>query len=520
MDAASRLALLSVSDKRGIEDLARALLASGYELLSTGGTARALREALIATTEISAYTGTPELLDGRVKTLHPRIHAGLLALRSRPEHLEALRREGIRPIDLAVVNLYPFGEAARERPGLPPELVDQIDIGGVAILRAAAKNFAAVAAVCDPADYPALIAELQERAGEVSPETRRNLAAKVFQVTAAYDGAIADRLAASPGGEERLPPRLALSLPRLCRLRYGENPHQAAAFYAAGGGSGTTLARARLLQGKELSYNNLLDLESALTLVGELPAPAAAIIKHNNPCGAAAGSDLRESYLLARATDPVSAYGGVVGCHGPVDERTASAIASLFVEAVIAPAFAPEALAVFAKKKNLRILATGPFRFRPGGLVLRSVSGGILVQEEDRLGWDRASARVVTRRSPTEEEWEGLAFAWIVCKHVRSNAIVLARGRATAGIGAGQMSRIDSAELAVRKAKQAKLKVAGTVLASDAFFPFPDVVELAAREGIAAIVQPGGSIRDEDSIRAADAAGLAMVFTGVRHFRH
>lgn len=519
MDAASRLAILSVSDKRGIEDLARALLASGYELLSTGGTARFLREAGIATTEISAYTGTPELLDGRVKTLHPRIHAGLLALRSRPEHLETLRREGIRPIDLAVVNLYPFGEAARERPGLPPELVDQIDIGGVAILRAAAKNFAAVAAVCDPADYPALIGELKARAGEVSPETRRNLAAKVFQVTAAYDGAIAERLAAFPG-EERLPARLNLSLPRLCRLRYGENPHQAAAFYAAGGGSGTTLARARLLQGKELSYNNLLDLESALSLVGELPAPAAAIIKHNNPCGAAAGGDLRESYLLARATDPVSAYGGVVGCHGPVDERTASAIASLFVEAVIAPAFAPEALAVFAKKKNLRVLATGPFQFRPGGLALRSVSGGILVQEEDRLGWDRASARVVTRRSPTEEEWEGLAFAWIVCKHVRSNAIVLARGRATAGIGAGQMSRIDSAELAVRKAKGAKLEVAGTALASDAFFPFPDVVELAAREGIAAIVQPGGSIRDEDSIRAADAAGLAMVFTGVRHFRH
>jgi phosphoribosylaminoimidazolecarboxamide formyltransferase/IMP cyclohydrolase len=514
-----RLAILSVSDKRGIEDFARALLAAGYELLSTGGTALSLAQAGLPVTEISAYTGSPELLDGRVKTLHPKIHAGILALRSNPDHLAVLEREGIRPIDLVAVNLYPFRERARRHSRITPEVLESIDIGGVALLRAAAKNFSDVAVLCDPRDYPALIAEMGKSGGDVALPTRRRLAAKVFRLTAEYDAAIAECLA----GKESagiLPPRLALDLPLRSVLRYGENPHQAAAFYAAEEEEGTSLARARLLQGKELSYNNLLDLESALALALELPGTSAAIVKHNNPCGVASAGDLRESYLRARATDPVSAFGGVIAFSAPVDGATAKEVVSAFVEAVIAPSFAPEALEVFAGKKNLRVLETGSFQPREPAFLLRSVSGGILLQEEDRLGWREDGIKVVTRRAPTAGEWEGLSFAWIVCKHVRSNAIVLGKGRATVGIGAGQMSRIDSAELAIRKAKQAGMAVKGSVLASDAFFPFPDVVELAAREGIAAVVQPGGSIRDQESIRAADAAGLAMVFTGVRHFRH
>jgi len=509
-------ALISVSNREGLPALAAALADTGFRLLATGGTARFLQEAGFRVQAVSAYTGFPELLDGRVKSLHPKIYAGLLALRDNPSHLDQLSASGIAPIDLVAVNLYPFPGSAGEGGGPP---LESIDIGGVALLRAGAKNFPAVTVLSDPGQYPEVIEELVASGGAVSLETRRRLAAAAFALTARYDRAIANSLAGAR--EEDLAPALDGIFPARRPLRYGENHHQKAWFhFASSPPRGGTLAAARQLQGKDLSYNNILDLESALALILELEETAAVIVKHNNPCGAADGRDLRESYLRARATDPDSAFGSIVAFNRQVDGETASQVASTFVEAVIAPAFTPEGREAFARKKNLRLMETGPLSPRPPHFTLRSVFGGMLVQEADLLLWDRENLKPAAGPEPSPEELADLAFAWAVCKHTRSNAIVIGKDRATVGIGAGQMSRIDAARLAFAKAERAGLETEGTVLASDAFFPFRDVVDLAAEKGVKAIVQPGGSIRDRESIAAAEEHGIKMLFTGIRHFRH
>jgi phosphoribosylaminoimidazolecarboxamide formyltransferase/IMP cyclohydrolase len=526
-----RRALLSVSDKTGLVDLARGLTAYGIELLSTGGTARALRDAGLAVTEVAEVTGFPEMLDGRVKTLHPRIHGGLLAIRNDPNHEAQLRAESIRPIDLLVVSLYPF-EATLAAPATTvAEAIEQIDIGGPAMLRSAAKNFEGVAVVVDPADYARLLQELADRAGALTRATRLRLARKAFAHVARYDMAIAgffDRLpedadlaaplaaVAPPAG---FPALLDLRLEKLQDLRYGENPHQQAALYrdlAARGG----LAAARQLHGKELSYNNLLDLSAAWNLVGEFDAPVAAIIKHNNPCGVAAGARLVDAYVRARDTDPVSAFGGIIAVNRTVDAAVAEAIAATFVEAVIAPAYADDALALLRTKKNLRLIElSSAMSHEPSAMnyEVRQISGGMLVQSRDAADLIPDDLKIVSRRAPSPAEDAALRFAWRVAKHVKSNAIVLADATGTVGIGAGQMSRVDSVRLAIQKAC---LPTQGTVLASDAFFPFRDGVDEAAQAGITAVIQPGGSLRDAEAIAAADAHGMAMLCTGMRHFRH
>ena len=517
-----RRALLSVSDKSGLAAFAGGLHRLGVELLSTGGTAQAMRAAGLSVVEVADLTGVPELLDGRVKTLHPAIHAGLLAIRGNPEHTRQLAACGIQPIDLLAVNLYPF-EAAAARSDLSlPEVIEQIDIGGPALLRAAAKNFEGVAVVTDPADYPMLLAELEER-GEVSRLTRFRLAQKVFAHTARYDaliagfletgaGRLAPELAAGEG--EPFPALLSLRLERVQALRYGENPHQPAALYreipAEGG-----IAAARQLQGKELSYNNLLDLDAAWALAQEFQQPAVAIIKHTNPCGVATDPDQAAAFLRARATDPVSAFGGIIGLSRPLTGPTAAAIADGFVEAIVAPGYGAEALARLAGKKALRLLEMPAASARRRDI--RAVSGGLLLQAPDGVDLDPAALKVVTRRAPSETELRALRFAWKVAKHVKSNAIVFTTESATVGIGAGQMSRVDSVRLAISKAV---LPTQGTVLASDAFFPFRDGVDAAAGAGVTAIIQPGGSVRDDEVVAAADEHDLAMIFTGVRHFRH
>ncbi len=514
MKSSKPTALLSVSDRTGLEQLAAALAETGYRILSTGGTARFLEAAEFPVENLSDYTGFPEILDGRVKSLHPKIFAGLLALRDNPGHLAELDRAGIPVIDLLAVNLYPFsGEDGGEVP------LESIDIGGAALLRAGAKNHPAVTVLSAPAQYPAVIAELRTSGGEVSPATRRRLAAEAFQLTARYDRKIGSAFGRAEEGD--LPGALAGLYPEKRSLRYGENPHQPADFYfSPRPAGGSSLASARQLQGKELSYNNILDLESALALVLELEGPAAVIVKHNNPCGAAAGEDLLESYIRARATDPLSAFGSIIAFNRKVDGATAAEVASTFVEAVAAPDFTPEAGETFRRKKNLRLLELGPLSPRPPHLACRSVYGGLLVQEADLDLWDPDRLTVAAGPEPDRELLDELAFAWTVCKHTRSNAIVLGKGRATAGIGAGQMSRIDAARLAFEKADRAGLETGGAVLASDAFFPFRDVVDLAGERGITAIVQPGGSIRDEDSIAAAGEHGITMLLTSIRHFRH
>jgi len=515
----SKTALISVSDKTGLAELARALRRQGYKLLSTGGTTRALREAKIPVRSLSRYIGSPELLDGRVKSLHPKIHAGILARRDDPRHLAQLRREGIETIDLAAVNLYPFtGNARRGRKSFP-RMLELIDIGGVALLRAAAKNFQGVIVLSSPDDYGPVLDEMEESGGELSPSARRSLARKAFSLTSRYDAAISRFL--SEGGEAHFPRRLELEFDLVQQLRYGENPHQRAALYAAvSGGEGGSLIRARQYQGKQLSYNNYLDLESGLSLVRELEGKAAVVVKHTNPCGAAESDDLRRSYRRARRTDPLSAFGSVVALNSRVTAGLAREITSTFVEAVIAPSYEPAALRVFSRKKNLRVMATGHGRRRGGRMSLRSLPGGLLIEDEDRLSWRKGSLRVVTKRQPTARQWADLFFAWKVCEECRSNAIVYAKSRATVGVGCGQMSRIDAARLGAWKAEQAGLKLKGAVLASDAFFPFRDVVDFAAAAGVSALVQPGGSIRDRESIAAADEHGIAMVFTSIRHFRH
>ncbi len=516
MKSSRPTALISVSDRTGVEELAAALTDSGYRILSTGGTARFLEQAGFPVENLSDYTGFPELLDGRVKSLHPKIFAGLLALRDNPAHLAELARAGIPVIDLLAVNLYPLsGEGGGE---VQPE---SIDIGGAALLRAGAKNHPAVTVLAAPAQYPEVIAELRSSGGEVSPATRRRLAGEVFELTARYDRKIALSFGREREEKGDLSGALAGLYPGKRSLRYGENQHQKAEFYfSLRIPAGSSLASARQLQGKELSYNNILDLESALALVLELEGPAAVIVKHTNPCGAAAGENLLESYTRARATDPDSAFGSIIAFNRPVDGPTAAEVVSTFVEAVAAPGFTPEAARTLSRKKNLRLLELGPLSPRPPHLALRSVYGGLLVQEADLELWNPARLAVAAGPEPDQDLIDELAFAWTVCKHTRSNAIVLGKGKATAGIGAGQMSRIDAARLAFEKAGRAGLETAGAVLASDAFFPFRDVVDLAGERGIKAIVQPGGSIRDGDSIEAAGEHGITLLMTGIRHFRH
>jgi phosphoribosylaminoimidazolecarboxamide formyltransferase/IMP cyclohydrolase len=520
-----RRALLSVSDKAGLADFGRGLAAFGVELLSTGGTRAALAAAGLAVREVADVTGFPEMLDGRVKTLHPRIHGGILAVRDNPAHAAAIAAQGIEPIDLVAVNLYPF-EATAARPGSThDEVVENIDIGGPALVRAAAKNYTDVAVLTSPAQYESVLDEMKVYGGGLTLDTRERLAAAAFARTAAYDQAIAAYFARR-GPAEPLPARLDLHFQRRQPLRYGENPHQQAAFYTEPDVPPDSVAGAEVLHGKELSFNNLLDLDSALGLVREFAGPAAVVIKHNNPCGAATAAGLEEAFRKAYEGDPLSAYGGILGFNRPVDEATALAVSEpgRFVECVIAPDFGRAALEVLTTrptwKKSVRLLRTGPLGPRPRpdpGLDYRRVEGGLLVETRDEGGDDFALARVVTQRAPTGAEMADLRFGWLVCKHVKSNAIVLARGEAVVGVGAGQMSRVDSVHLAVRKAGE---RSRGSVLASDAFFPFRDNVDEAARAGVTAIVQPGGSMRDADTVRACDEHGLAMVFTDVRHFRH
>ncbi|MDN5327257.1 MAG: phosphoribosylaminoimidazolecarboxamide formyltransferase / cyclohydrolase [Moorella sp. (in: firmicutes)] len=512
----SKRALISVSDKTGLVELARGLVELGWELLSTGGTARTLTAAGLPVTEVAAVTGFPEILDGRVKTLHPKIHGGILA-RPTPEHLAQLQEQGIKPIDLVVVNLYPFRETIA-RPGVTPaEAIENIDIGGPAMVRAAAKNHERVGIVVDPASYDEVLTELREK-GSLSPETRRRLAAAAFAHTAAYDAAIAAYFQRLMRNEEPFPASFILSGEKVQDLRYGENPHQGAAFYRLPAPPPGTLAGARQLQGKELSYNNLMDLDAAWNLACDFKEPVVAIIKHTNPCGVARASTPAAAYRLAYAADPVSAFGGIVACNRPVDGEMAWAMTEIFLEAVIAPSFTPEAMAILKSKSNLRLLAAGERAgCRTQEYQVRPVSGGFLVQEPDYHVLEPESLKVVTARKPEAKEMADLLFAWQVVKHVKSNAIVVARDGVTLGIGAGQMNRVGAARIAL---EQAGARAKGAVLASDAFFPFGDTVELAAGAGITAIIQPGGSIRDEESIKAADAAGIAMVFTGIRHFRH
>ena len=522
-----RRALISVSDKTGLVALASSLAARGVEILSTGGTAQALRAAGVPVRDVSEITEFPEMLDGRVKTLHPMVHAGLLARRDLADHAAALEEYGIAPIDLLVVNLYPF-EATVASGADADACIENIDIGGPAMLRSAAKNHGFVTVVTDTEDYPGLLAELERHRGATSLGFRRAAALTAFGRTAAYDAAVSGWMAGA--FEEAAPRRRSFAGTLAQPLRYGENPHQGAAFYRDGSAR-PGVATARQLQGKPLSYNNINDTDAAFELVAEFsPAdgPACAIVKHANPCGVARGASLVEAYRAAYDCDRTSAFGGIVALNGTLDAATAEAIAGIFTEVVIAPEVDAAAAAVFAAKKNLRLLVTGGLPDpRTPGLAWRQVAGGFLVQGRDDGRLDPAELRVVTRRAPTEAELADLRFAWTVAKHVKSNAIVYVRGGATVGIGAGQMSRVDSTRIAARKARDmaealglAEPPTAGSVVASDAFFPFADGLLAAAEAGAVAVIQPGGSVRDEEVIAAADAAGLAMVFTGMRHFRH
>ncbi len=518
-----RRALLSVSDKTGLVDLATVLVKFGVELISTGGTRQTLLKAGFTVRDISEVTGFPEMLDGRVKTLHPKVHGGLLARRDLPEHMQTLQQHGIAPIDMVVCNLYPFEQVVAKSGSSDEEIIENIDIGGPSMLRSAAKNFHSVAVVTSPRQYVEIAEELKQNAGALSLVTRRKLARAVFERTARYESAIAAYFARSEG-EETFPVNLSLSLVRKSGLRYGENPHQQAAFYVEVPTPNDTVAGAEVLHGKELSYNNILDLDSALNLVREFTEPAGVVIKHNNPCGAAVGAMLADAFQRAFDGDPVSAFGGILAFNRVLDEATALKIAepNRFVECIIAPDFEPAAFEILTTKptwrKNVRLLKTGPLHDSQSvSLDYRRVDGGLLVQKRDRDADDAATWKVVTRRQPTPEERKSLEFAWKVCKHVKSNAIVLAKDGMVIGVGAGQMSRVDSVQIAIRKAGD---RLQGAVLASDAFFPFRDNVDFAAAAGVVAIVQPGGSQRDAESIAACDEKGLAMLFTGVRHFRH
>ena len=512
---AIKRALISVSDKTGLIPFAQGLAEQDIELISTGGTARALKDAGLTVKEVAEITGFPEILDGRVKTLHPRIHSGILAVRDKEEHQRQLEEHHITPIDLVVVNLYPFAETIARPDVTFEEAIENIDIGGPSMVRAAAKNHAYVTIVVDPVDYEPVLAELKEK-GQISSELRRRLAAKAFRHTAGYDALIAQYLSEQAG--ERFPERLTLTFDKVQTLRYGENPHQEAAFYQEPLARQSGIAQAEQLHGKELSYNNINDADAALQLVREFEEPAVVAIKHTNPCGVGLGSTLAEAFQKAYEADPVSIFGGIIAVNRPVDQAVADRMAELFLEVIIAPDFTPEALDRLTQKKNIRLLKLDV----NGGenqqvQLVRSVTGGLLVQEADFGQLNEEELKVVTQRAPSEAEWEQLFFAWKVVKHVKSNAIVLAKDGQTLGVGAGQMNRVGAARIAI---EQAGMKAKGAVLASDAFFPMKDTVEEAAKAGISAIIQPGGSIRDEESIQEADRHGIAMVFTGMRHFKH
>ena len=517
-----RRALLSVTDKTGLVDFAQVLASFDVELISTGGTARALRQAGLAVKDISDLTGFPEMLDGRVKTLHPLVHGGLLYIRGNAEHEAAVAAYGIQPIDMVVVNLYAFEKTAAQ-PGVPfGHLIENIDIGGPSMVRSAAKNFEDVAIVTRVSDYPSLIEELNTNSGALTRATRWRLAKQAFSTTAAYDAAIAntlDQIAEAPSPSSpaepdatRLPSTLRVNMPLAQSLRYGENPHQRAALYSDRSGLG--VAGSTQLQGKELSFNNLVDLDACWELAQEFDEPAVIIVKHTNPCGAATGATVLEAYQKALAADPVSAFGGVIGINRTVDADAAAEIAKLFVEAVAAPAYTPQALQRFSVKKNLRLVEVHTAPPKP---VVKHISGGLLLQDADTARINESELKVVTWRPPTAEELRSLLFAWRVAKHVKSNAIVYARDGQTIGVGAGQMSRVDAARFGAMKAV---LPLKGCVAASDAFFPFPDGLETVAQAGATAIIQPGGSVKDQDVIDAADRLDIAMVFTAIRHFRH
>jgi phosphoribosylaminoimidazolecarboxamide formyltransferase/IMP cyclohydrolase len=516
-----RRALISVSNKDGVVDVAKGLVGLGFEIVSTGGTAKLLREQKVAVRDVSEITGFPEMLDGRVKTLHPKVHGGLLGRRRLPEHVEQMKRHGIDPIDVVIVNLYPF-EATINKPGCTfDEAIENIDIGGPSMLRSAAKNFEEVVVVVDPADYARLIEELTRPEG-VSRETRMLFARKVFAHTSRYDGLIAlylDRGAPAAEPATRFPQTLVLRYEKLQNLRYGENPHQQAAVYRDPSVTEACTARARQLHGKEMSYNNFLDAHAALELVKEFDTCAVVIVKHNNPCGVAVGVTPADAYRKAREGDPVSAFGGVAAFNRLVDGETAKEIGSTFMEVIVAPGFEASAVEELGRKKALRLLDVGPLTTGSAETMdCRKIVGGLLYQERD-LGRieDVRKLRVVTTRTPTNEEFDALAFAWKVAKHTKSNAIVYARPDRTIGVGAGQMSRVDSVKIGAMKAV---LPLAGTVIASDAFFPFPDGVDEAAKVGVTAVIQPGGSVKDEEVVAAANRHGMAMVLTGMRHFRH
>ncbi len=517
-------ALISVSDKTGLVGLVRGLHQMKVEIISTGGTARTIQEAGVPVQEISSFTGFPEIMNGRVKTLHPKVHGGLLGIRNNPDHRRQMAENGIEPIDMVVVNLYPFEATASKAGVLFEEIIENIDIGGPSMVRSAAKNFQDVAIVVSPADYEEILSEMTNGVG-LSMSTRFRLARKAFELTAKYDSAISACLAQVQAKDnhfelvrEGFPPKLFLALDKISDLRYGENPHQKAAFYREASAFDAVLPDAVQLQGKELSFNNLIDLNAAYNLAIDFEVPCAVIIKHTNPCGVALSATSQvEAYRKARECDPVSAYGSVLGFNKPLDDETAREIATTFVEAIIAPDYGQEALKLLSPKKNLRLLKTGESRRNLHPWDYKRVEGGVLIQDADRLAADEANWKVVSQRIPSEDEMAALRFSWRVVKHVKSNAIVYANRFQTVGVGAGQMSRVDSAKIGISKAL---LPIQGCVMASDAFFPFRDGIDVAAAAGITAVIQPGGSVRDAEVVQAADEHGMAMVVTGLRHFKH
>lgn len=510
-------AIISVSDKRGVVEFARELANLGIELISTGGTFKLLQDAGIPAIYISEVTGFPEVMDGRVKTLHPKIHGGILALRDNPKHVQHMTENDIKPIDMVVVNLYPFRETVA-KPGVTLEdAIENIDIGGPTMVRAAAKNYQHVAIVVSPDQYKTVLAQLHG-AGDLEPTTRLQLARAAFKHTSEYDTAIHQYLQRHLDGEDQFPETLQLQFEKAQELRYGENPHQKAAFYRETCTEYPSVTSARQLHGKELSFNNIIDINAALELVREFSDPAAVIVKHTNPCGTACAGILKEAYQKAFEADPVSAFGGIIALNRPVDVETAQAMSELFAEAIIAPEFTAKALAILQAKKNLRLLETGGETLVSAQYTdIKRVAGGLLLQNNDQFDNPRSLMTVVTKKQPTEAQWQDLLFAWKVVKHVKSNAIVVGKDGQTLGIGAGQMNRVGSAKIAL---EQAGSKAQGAILASDAFFPFRDTVEVAAKAGITAIIQPGGSVRDDETIQAADEHGITMIFTGVRHFKH
>ena len=514
-------ALISVTDKKGIVEFAKELAKFGVEILSTGGTADQLRKSGIDVTDVSDYTGFPEMMDGRLKTLHPKIHGGLLALRNNEEHRNAAKEHGIDLIDMAVINLYKFEDTVAREGCTLEDAVENIDIGGPTMLRAAAKNYRFVTIVTDPEDYPKILKEMDGTGGKISEATNYNLSVKTFQLTARYDAAISNYLGkANPEGEKKeFPDTFTIQFSRAQDLRYGENPHQKAAFYREKDSSLPAIANAGQLQGKELSYNNIMDSDAAWNMVSDFDLPTVVVMKHSNPCGAATSdSGIMEAYNKAMETDPLSAFGGIVAFNKNVDRKTAEEIVKTFLEVIIAPGFDQDAMEILNTKKNMRVLEISPSTERQSaGYDFRRVAGGLLVQDRDTEISNIKDAKVVTKRAPSEEEYQALDFAWRVVKHVKSNAIVYATKNQLIGVGAGQMSRVDSVKIAMMKAN---MPTKGTVLASDAFFPFRDGVDMAAEAGVTAIVQPGGSMRDEESIKAADEHGIAMIFTGTRHFKH